>query len=176
MEVKKLFIDFSIHRGKMKQIILVHGLFKETVIALMMLYKNTKAMVNSLDGDTDFFNIVAEFLHGNTLAPYLFIICLDYVLRMSIKLIKDNNFLNNARSRWYPAETMTEANYANDQALLANTQAQAGCIGLFVNETEFTCFKKEDISNLSGKNLKLIDQFIYFGSITSSTENDASIQ
>ena len=41
----------------------------------MMLYKNTKAMLRSPDGDTDFFNIVAKVLQGDTLAPYLFIIC-----------------------------------------------------------------------------------------------------
>ena len=40
----------------------------------MMLYKNMKAMVHSLDSDTDFFNIVAEDLQGDTLVPYMFII------------------------------------------------------------------------------------------------------
>ena len=50
-----------------------------------------KVKVHSPDGDTDFFVIVAgdTFLQGNTLAPYLFIICLDYVLRTSIDLIKE---------------------------------------------------------------------------------------
>ena len=42
----------------------------------MMLYKNTKAMVRSPDGDTDF-NIAARVLQGDTLAPYTFIISLD---------------------------------------------------------------------------------------------------
>ena len=42
----------------------------------MMLYKNTKAMICSPDDDTD--NIVAGVLQGDTLAPYMFIICLDY--------------------------------------------------------------------------------------------------
>ena len=32
----------------------------------MMLYKNTKAIVLSLDGDTDFFDIVSGFLQGDT--------------------------------------------------------------------------------------------------------------
>ena len=36
--------------------------------------------IRSLDGDTDFFDIIAGVLQGDTLAPYLFIICLDYVL------------------------------------------------------------------------------------------------
>ena len=43
------------------------------------LKKNTIAMVRSPDGDTNFFEIVARVLQDNTLAHYLFIICLDYV-------------------------------------------------------------------------------------------------
>ena len=46
----------------------------------MMLYKNTKAMVCSLDGNIDFFNIVAGVLQGGTFVSCMFIICLDYVL------------------------------------------------------------------------------------------------
>ena len=58
-----LFIDFSkapdsIHRGKMEQILLAYGIPKETVNAIMMLYKNTRAKVRSPDGDTDFFDIL----------------------------------------------------------------------------------------------------------------------
>ena len=41
--------------------------------------------VCSPDGDTDYFDIVAEVLQGDTLVPYLFIICLDYVFRTLIK-------------------------------------------------------------------------------------------
>ena len=58
----------------------------------MMLSKNTKEMVCSLDGNTNFFNIVAGVLQGDTLAPYLFIICLDYILWISVDLIKENSF------------------------------------------------------------------------------------
>ena len=64
----------------MEQIFLAYNLLKETVTAIMMLYKNTITMVCSSDVVTDFFDIVAEVLLGDTLAPCLFIICLDYVL------------------------------------------------------------------------------------------------
>ena len=64
----------------MEQILLAYGLPKETVAAMMMLYKNMKVKVCSPDGDTDFFDIVAGVLQGDTVALYLFIICLDYVL------------------------------------------------------------------------------------------------
>ena len=70
-----LFIDFtkafdSIHRRKMEQILLIYSLPKETVTAIMILYRNTKVKVRSLDGDTDYFDIVAGVLQGDTLAPY----------------------------------------------------------------------------------------------------------
>ena len=61
----------------MEQILLAYGLPKETVAAIMMLYRNTKVKVRSPDGDTDYLDIVAGVLQGDTLAPYLFIICLD---------------------------------------------------------------------------------------------------
>ena len=47
----------------------------------MMLNKTTKVNIHSPDGDTDFFYIVIGILQEDTLAPYLFIICPDYVLR-----------------------------------------------------------------------------------------------
>ena len=79
LEATILFVDLtkafdSIHRGKMEQILLPYGLPKEIIAAIMMLYRNTKVKVRSPDGDTDYFDIVAGVLQGDTLAPYLFII------------------------------------------------------------------------------------------------------
>ena len=53
----------------MEQLLLAYGLPKENVAVIMMLYKNTKVKVGSPDGETDYFNIVAGVLQGNTLAP-----------------------------------------------------------------------------------------------------------
>ena len=66
-----LFVDFtkafdSIHRGKMEQILLAYSLLKETITAIMMLYKNMKVKVRSPDGDTDYFSIVAGMLQEDT--------------------------------------------------------------------------------------------------------------
>ncbi len=87
------------------------------------------------------------------LVPYLCIICLNYKLRTSIDKIRENVFeLTNKRSRRYPAKTITDADYADDIAILANTlnqaeillhslgRANAG-IGFHVNAqiTEFMC-------------------------------------
>ena len=153
----------------------------------MILYRNTKVKVRSPDGDTDYFDIVAGVLQGDTLSPYLFIICLDYVLRTSIDNIRENSFeLTKKRSRRYPAKRITDADYADDIALLANTPNQAETllhsleraaagIGLHVNaqKTEFMCFsQKGDISTLDGTSLKLVDKFTYLGSSVASTEKE----
>ena len=83
----------------------------------MMVYKNTKVKVHSLDGDTDFFDIVAGVLQEDILAPYLFIICLDYVLLMLIDLMKENGLtLEKARNRQYTAQTITDWDYADNGA------------------------------------------------------------
>ena len=130
--------------------------------------------VRSPDGDTEYFDIVAGVLQGDTLAPYLFIICLDFVLRTK------------KRSRRYPAKTITDADYADDIALLANTPNQAKTqlhslertaagIGLYVNvhKTEYMCYNQtSDITTLDGASLKLVDKFTYLGSSVSSTEKD----
>ena len=97
-----LFVDFtkafdSIQREKIEQILLVYGLPKIAVTAIMMLYRNTKVKVFSPDGDTNYFDIVAG-------VPYLFIICIDYKLRTFIDKMKENGFkLTKQRSRRYLA-------------------------------------------------------------------------
>ena len=153
----------------------------------MILYRNTKVKVRSPDGDTEYFDIVAGVLQGDTLAPYLFIICLDYVLRTSIDKIRENGFeLTKKRSKRYPAKTITDADYADDLTILTNTPNQletllhnleraAAGIGLHVNahKTEYMCYNQTgNIITLDGASLKLVDKFTYQGSSVSSTEND----
>ena len=72
-------------------------------------------------------------------------------------LIKENGFtLKKARSRWYPTETIIDADYTENLVLLVNTLAQSESllhileqatsgIGLYVNvdKTEFMCFKQK---------------------------------
>ena len=89
------------------------------------------------------------------------------------------------RSR-YPAKTITDADYADDIAILANTPNQAETllhrleraaagIGVYVNahKMEYMCYNQTgDISTLDGTPLKLVDKFTYLGSSVVSTEKD----
>ena len=109
------------------------------------------------------------------------------MLRTSIDKIKENSFkLIKERRRRYPAQTIMDADYANDIALLANAPAQAKTLrhslewaaagrGFHVNahKTEYMCFNQRDnISTLNSSSLKLVDKFTYLRSSVSSTKTD----
>ena len=106
-------------------------------------------------------------------------------------LMKENGFtLEKARSRRYPTQTISDADYADDIVLLANIHAQTesllhsleraeGGIGLQINadKTEFMCFNQRgDISTLNRGSLKLVAKFTYLESSVSSTENNINMR
>ncbi len=122
-----LFVDFkkafdSIDRNIMLDILTAYGIPTKIVQAIGKLYEGTEAMVRTPDGNTEFFKIVAGVLQGVTLAPYIFIIVLDYVLRISLDDCQDLGFtLHQRRSSRSPAVTLTDVDFADDLALLADT-------------------------------------------------------
>ena len=186
-----LFVDFSkafdsIHRGKMRKILLAYGIPPETVNGIMALYKNSRALVRSPDGDTELFSILAGVLQGDTLAPFLFIVCLDYILRTSIDNIKENGLILTKSSSPRYANNLTDADYADDLALFANSSSEVSAllhslenaakdIGLHVNadKTEYMCFNTQgSLNTIKSEPLKQVDTFTYLGSNISSSEAD----
>ena len=87
----------------MEQIQLANGLPKETVIAIKMLSKNTKAMICPTDGDTKFSNITAEICQKkryiNTIVNNVSRLHITNVnrsnKRKSFHIKKDNDILQN---------------------------------------------------------------------------------
>ena len=188
------FTDFSkafdsIHRENMRKILLAYKIPEVTVKAIMMLYTNTSSMVQSADGDTDLFEITSGVLQGESLAPYLFIICLDYALRRSLDANKDLGFtLQYARSRRYPDIKVTDADYADDLAILSNYLSEgtillhqlekaASEVGLNINtsKTKFLCYHQyhsSTIKSLQNENIIVVKDFNYLGSCIASTKKD----
>ena len=196
LEATILFVDFSkafdsIDRSKMEHILIAYGIPNEVVQAIMILYRKTKSKVRSPDGDTDFFNILAGVLQGDTLAPYLFIIALDYVLHSSIDTNKSLGFtLTKTKSRRHPAVKLTDADYADDLALISDKcsnaekmlhllEYAAEKVGLKVNakKTEYINYNHQGtIKTIKNQQLKNVDNFEYLGSNIASTEKDVDIR
>ena len=85
------------------------------------MYSNTKARVMTPDGETELFDITAGVLQGDTLAPFLFVIVLDYALRKAMADGKEEELgftITPRRSRRYPKETIADLDFADDISLL----------------------------------------------------------
>ena len=191
------FVDFrkafdSIHRGKLMEILKAYGVPSEIVSAVNILYTKTSAQVLSPDGDTEFFEILAGVLQGDTLAPYLFIIALDYAMRQATEDGQNLGFtLDRSRSRRHPAKVICDTDFADDLALLSNSleQAQelltrlenaAKQIGLHINnsKTEYMLFNQDegDLKALDGDVLNQVEDFQYLGAWLNTCSKDINIR
>ena len=102
------------------KILSVYGVPKKIVDAISILYKDLVAQVITPDGETDFFEIAAGVLLGDTLALHLFIVTLDYVLREATKDTSTGFMLEKREGSRKPAVYITDAGFANDLALISN--------------------------------------------------------
>lgn len=103
----------------MYEILSLYGIPDHTVKAIRSLYMNTKASVITPDGETDFFNIKAGVLEGDMIAPFLFIILLDYIQRLSLDMHNEKGLQLFPRSWRHPTKYLIDLEYANDLAMVS---------------------------------------------------------
>ena len=195
-----VFVDFSkafdsVHRGMMLKILKAYGIPPQIIQAISKLYEGTRARVVSPDGETDYFDVLAGVLQGDTLAPYLFAIVVDYLMRKAISGMEEElGFtLRPRRSRRVPPITVTDLDFADDIALLCNeihqaqellkrVETEAARVGLHVNakKTEHMSFNQDQPQNmvhaLNEALIKLVDNFKYLGGHMKDSEYDIKIR
>ena len=193
------FVDFkkafdSINREIMFKILAAYGIPQLIVDAIAIIYDNVKAKVLSPDGETDWFNLFVGVLQGDTLAPYLFIIVLDYVMRQATEGMEEELglTLKKRQSRRIGAQSVTDLDFADDLALLSNlveeaqellnrVEISAKSVGLLINgkKTEVMPINYSDpviLYTLSKEILKIVEDFKYLGSRTANTEKDIAVR
>ncbi len=178
------FIDFTKafdtkHRGKMVKILRAYGIPEELVQAIDDMNQGTKAKVLSPDGETEPFDISSGVLQGDTIAPYLFLIVLDYTFREAIQGREEELGIG--------PEMITDFNFADDIALLSeqiqqvhlltSVESQCGKVGLRMNAKKTKCmtYNIEEpvaIYTQDGTILEVVEDFKYLGSLIESTEAD----
>ena len=191
-----LFIDFrkafdSIHRGLLMKILLAYGIPQELVDLIRRMYDGTLARVLTEDGLTEAFLILAGVMQGDTLAPYLFIIVIDYVMRVCLEGKDFGLTLQQRRSSRHPAVKLTDADFADDLALLTDTTAEAQefllcleeaahSVGLHLNEskTKYISVNCPDtvIRAASGKEIDKVEDFVYLGSWVNDSVHDFMVR
>ena len=175
------FIDFrkafdTIHRGKLIEILRAYGVPDKLVEAIAVSYKETWAKVRTADGETEAFQILAGVLQGDTLAPFLFIIALDYALRCATSGKEEElGFtLEKRASRRVAAMMITDLDFADDISLLSDTVEQACTLlkavekeckriglGLNAKKTKVMPINVQDVTvkTMDGTILELVDDF-----------------
>ena len=196
-EITLCFVDFrkafdTISREKMFEILHLYGIPQKIIEAVRAMYCNTTATVISPDGETKPFEIKAGVLQGDTLAPFLFIIVLDYILRISIDPYLEKGLqLKPRRCTREPAKYLTDLGFADDLALISHTindaetllhtlEEAASIIGLICNEdkTEYmsTSSAHIDFKSKNGATLKKVDDFKYLGSYIADSQKDFGVR
>ena len=193
------FVDFkkafdTIHRGKMLQILIAYGIPQQLVDAIEILYRNTQAKVLSPDGETDIFEIQAGVLQGDTLAPFIFIIVLDYALREAT-LGKEEELgfqIMKRKSKRHGPECITDLDFADDisllsesinqaQELLTRLEVSSAKVGLHLNaaKTKIIAYNQVDEVNIKSKDgttIDTTDDFKYLGSYVDSTVKEINVR
>ena len=188
MEAVLTFSDFRkafdcIDRSRMFQILESYGIPPDVVAAIRVMYENTSAVVITPEGETEQFPIDTGVLQVNLLAPFLFIVCLDYALRSAIT-DSDGLTLKRRRSSRHPAVVLPDLDYADDIVLLENSiksaqdlliRVEKACqdVGLFLNPPKTKYMHLNPSTNTTlvssdGSPIELVQDFKYLGGYTDS--------
>ena len=186
------FIDFSkafdsIFRSHLPDILASYGIPEIIIKAIMSLYINTKAKVLTPEGATLEFLTNLGILQGDVLAPLIFIIVLDYILRLAVSPadgIKINDTLNLADLE-FADDIAAITSSVHDNTLLCQSIADiAAQHGLMFNlsKTEYMSYNlprpvpSSERVFVNNKPLEEVFEFKYLGSNISSTAKDIHVR
>ena len=168
-----LFIDFkkAFDRGILMKILRAYGLPEAIVALIQKMYSGTLAKVITSDGLTDVFGILAGVLQGDTLAPYLFIIVVDYVMRTALlgESAEAGFTIQPARSRRINAKKLADTEFADDIALTTNTISEAQNLLISVEEAAQMVGLNIDVSKTKYLTVNLVGEETH--TITSKDEH-----
>ena len=188
-----VFVDFtkafdSVHRERMFTILGLYGIPPKIVNAIRCIYTGSKSFVSTPDGDTEAFSVNTGVLQGDTLAPFLFIIIVDYVLRESMQRKELGVELRRRQGSRRPAQYLTDLDFADDIALLSHTMANAqtllqhlesaaSTVGLFINRSKTKALAIGEHKNigaiaLSSGPIETVADFCYLGSWIRTSNKD----
>ena len=192
------FLDFqkafdSLNRPMMFKILKAYGIPPRLLSAIKATYSGTRAKVVTMDGDSDEFEISAGVLQGDTLAPFLFVIVLDYALRKAINGREADLGLTITprKSRRHPAKALADLDFADDIVLLSDNISQAQTllalvekecleIGLTINAKKTKAMSVNlPLTSLRTANdipVETVDDFKYLGSWINCTTQDIKVR
>ena len=186
------FIDFkkafdSINREVMFSVLRHYGIPDKLVKAIGALYNNSKSAV-MVDGNiSEPFQVTTGVLQGDVLAPFLFIVLIDYMLQKATEDSDSGVVTHPRQSRRHPAKVLNDLDFADDiallessipraQAQLTRTAAAAEDLGLIISvpKTEYMTVNCSSHPTLQvyGKCINHVSDFKYLGCRMASSYKD----
>ena len=186
------FIDFkkafdSINRKVMFAVLRHYGMPEAVVNVISVLYKNSKSAVMVDGGLSDPFDVTTGVLQGDVLAPFLFVVLVDYLLKKATSQLDSGVVTHPRRSRRHPAKSFNDQDFADDIALLESSisraQAQltktaeaAADLGLVISapKTEYMTVNcnPQPALQVYGDPINHVSDFRYLGSMVVSGSSD----
>jgi hypothetical protein len=194
-----LFIDFkkafdSITWPSISAVLKAYSVPDILVTAIMSLYYGANAKVCTSDGISDPFDLSIGVLQGDTLAPYLFILVMDFIMRQAIPDNSNYGFEYTKRNgSRQPSQKIAELLFADDIALISgnivemqimldNVIKNAKLVGLQINvkKTQWLVAGKEvntkDTLTVNSVPLEKIDDYKYLGVWIKSTMKEFNVR
>ena len=136
IDFKKAFD--SIDRKVMFAVLRQYGILEAVVNAVSALYNNSKSAV-MVDGNISTpFEVSTGVLQGDVLAPFLFIILVDFLMKKATADHDSGVVTHPRRSGRYPAKVLNDLDFADDIALLESSKPSLQIYGEPVNHvTDF---------------------------------------
>ena len=98
-----------------------YGIPEVIVKAIDVLYNNPKSAL-MVDGNlSDPFQVTTWVLQGAVLAPFLFIVLIDYLMRRATENTESGVVTNPRHSRGHPVKTSNDLDFADNIALLESS-------------------------------------------------------
>ena len=164
-----------------------YGIPEAVVNAISVLYKNSKSAVMVDGGLSDPFDVTTGVLQGDVLAPFLFVVLVDYLLKKATSQLEFGVVTYPRRSRRHPAKSLNDLDFADDIALLESSisraQAQltktaeaAADLGLVISapKTEYMTVNcnPQPALQVYGDPINHVSDFRYLGSMVASGSSD----
>ena len=175
----------TLHRSSIQVILSQYNVPNCLISDIIQMYSDTSACVSTELGPTEWFKTTAGVFQGDALSPYIFIVLLDYALKMTLQ--DDVSFAARKRNgSRHPAIYIVVFAFADDICLLAESIDGVECslhrletsateIGLTINHNKTKAMhlgqaSVRHVRFANGDPVDSSDKFEYLGVPTSNAE------
>jgi hypothetical protein len=194
LEAHFIFVDYkkafdSVDRSQLPIILEEYGIPQTLRDAICGMYACTKAMVRTADGTTAPFTTSSGVMQGDSMAPFLFLLFMDHVIRHAIPDDNDGFVLERRRSSRHPEKKISVLLYADDivllsstfegaQAMLTRLEQKSLPLGLLINVSKTKAVSlnhsPERSFTTSAGAIESCSSFVYLGCMVPRSDDDIS--